>query len=251
MGSLRTMMKSSVRRASLAVVLAAGLAAPRLSAQGTSSHATPAPATPAASTASLDFPVTLQQKVIAGKTPVGAKVQAKLVVATLTQGVVIPENAVFTGEVTESAAKTATSPSRLAIRIDSVQWKSGSQPTVLPLTSKLYLTVWYYPVNMESAQSSGSVIPDASHNPASSRRAYPTAASPSSPFPDKNQGSPGNNPEPSPSTTSILKHREVMRNMDSAAGSDGGVTLTCRRSNIKLDKYTTYVLAATNLQGSK
>ncbi len=69
-----------------------------------------------------EFPVVMQQNIAAGKTPVGTKIQAKLEVATFIDGTVVPRNAVFTGEVVESAAKTAADPSRLAIRIDSVLW---------------------------------------------------------------------------------------------------------------------------------
>lgn len=65
--------------------------------------------------------------------------QAKLRMATLVNGTVIPQGAVFSGKVVESAAKTKTDPSKLAIRIDSAQWKNGS--TAL----KIYLIGWFYP----------------------------------------------------------------------------------------------------------
>ncbi len=98
--------------------------------------------TPAANSfpAGLEFPVNMRQTVAAGKTPVGTKVQAKLTVATLVGGVVVPQDAILSGEVTESVAKSATNPSRLAIRMDSAQWTNGSAPI------KVYLTAWYYPV---------------------------------------------------------------------------------------------------------
>ena len=63
--------------------------------------------TPAASPSRVrEFPVVMQQSITAGKTAVGTKVQAKLSVATLVEGKVIPRNAVFSGEVIESVAKT-------------------------------------------------------------------------------------------------------------------------------------------------
>src|ERR1700757_2908294 len=68
-----------------------------------------------------EFPVILQQTLIAGKTPVGTKVQAKLSLATLLNGIVLPRNAVFSGEVVESIAKTKSEPSSITIRMDSVQ----------------------------------------------------------------------------------------------------------------------------------
>jgi len=48
---------------------------------------------PNTSSAGLEFPVIMRQNVAAGKTPVGTKVQAKLVVATLVDGVVVPQDA--------------------------------------------------------------------------------------------------------------------------------------------------------------
>ena len=86
-----------------------------------------------------EFPVVMQQNVAAGKTPVRSKIHAKLEVATLIGGTVVPRDAVFSGEVIESTAKTPTDPSRLAIRIDSVLWKKGSASVTA------YLTAWYYP----------------------------------------------------------------------------------------------------------
>ena len=83
---------------------------------------------PSTSSTSTDFPVVMRQNIVAGKTPVGSKVQANLVAATLVNGVVVPRNAVLSGEVTESVKKSASAPSRLAIRMDSAEWKKGSAP---------------------------------------------------------------------------------------------------------------------------
>src|SRR5882724_1009013 len=88
----------------------------------------------------VEFPVLMQQKVAAGITPVGTKVQAKLTISTLVHGTVVPRDAILSGEVTESEAKTADAPSKLGIRMDLAQWKNGSLPI------KVYLTEWYYPV---------------------------------------------------------------------------------------------------------
>ena len=93
-----------------------------------------------------EFPVMLQQSVTAGKTPLGSKIQAKLGVATLVNGTVLPRNAVFSGEVIESVAKKGANPSRVCIRMDSVQWKGGS--TAL----KVYVTAWYYPSRDQTGQ---------------------------------------------------------------------------------------------------
>jgi hypothetical protein len=64
------------------------------------------PAAPISSGAH-EFPAVMRQNVVAGATAVGTKVQARLVIATLVDGVVIPRDAVLSGEVTESAAKSA------------------------------------------------------------------------------------------------------------------------------------------------
>ena len=105
-----------------------------------------ASATTPVSAIAREFPVILQQNVAAGKTPVGTKIQAKLSIATLVEGKVVPRNAVFSGEVIESAPKTATDASRLSIRMDAIQWKNGSTAI------KAYLTAWYYPTMTEGGQ---------------------------------------------------------------------------------------------------
>ena len=87
----------------------------------------------------------MRQNVEAGKTLVGTKIQAKLDVATLVNGVVVPEGAILSGEVIESAAKSGAEPSRLAIRMDSAQWKNGSVPAAVTFASKVYLTVVVLP----------------------------------------------------------------------------------------------------------
>jgi hypothetical protein len=236
-----------VRHAILTVVL--GCAA--LLGQQTPSQQTPAQREPAASSFSgaLEFPVVMRQNVAAGTTPVGTKVQAKLAVATLVDGVVVPRDAVFSGEVTESVAKSATDPSRLAIRMDSAQWKKGSAPVVLSLASKVYLTAWYYPVAETRAQD----LSDESPNDPQSwkqRNRPPTFPDPngsaSEPFPGRGTGTdPGSSP-PSPSSN-ISKHRALMKNVESTRTSDGAVTLTSKSFNIKIDKLTTYVLATGDL----
>jgi hypothetical protein len=193
--------------------------------------------TPAARSlpAGLEFPVIMRQKVAAGKTPVGTKVQAKLVVATLVGGAVVPQGAILSGEVTESMAKSATDPSRLAIRMDSAQWTNGSAPI------KVFLTAWYYPVATPADQDLSSGLPDAGNNPKPRMGGgYPGQRNPTSPPLS------GSDTGPAPASN-ISKHRVLMKNVDSTRNSDGAVTLTSKRFNIKLDKQTTYVLAAGDL----
>jgi len=191
---------------------------------------------------SLELPVTMRQNVDAGKTAVGTKVQAKLTLATLVSGTVIPRDATLSGEVTQSVAKTKTEPSRLAVRIDSAQWKNGSAPL------KVYLTAWYYPTAMMIGQDLSYQSADAASSPKNwnGMGPYPEPNNPvaQQKFPGADAGKdPGLTPADPPSSN-ISKHRVLMKDVESLRNSDGVVTLTCKRSNIKLDKMTTYVLAA-------
>lgn len=182
----------------------------------------------------------LQQNVIAGKTAVGTKIQAKLVVATLVAGAVIPRNAVFSGEVIESVAKTSTQPSRLGIRMDSEQWKNGSA------SIKVYLTVWYYPSMAESGQNL-QYGPDRPANRTwNGQGQYPDPHSPAyAPFPGG--GSDKGTAPPNTPASVTSNHRVLMKNAESGHNNDGSITIVSRHSNLKLDKVTTYVLATGDL----
>jgi len=196
----------------------------------------------------IEFPVVLQQNVTAGKTAVGTKVAAKLAVATLVNGTVIPRGAIFSGEITESVAKTATDPSRLAILMDSAQWKGASAPI------KVYLTAWYYP---ETAAMGGQNLqyqpPDAANSPKNWNGAgtYPVPNSPiNQPFPGRDSDKESSS-VPDARTSITSNHRALMKNVESERASDGAVSLACKHSNIKLYRLTTYVLAAGDLMPSK
>lgn len=199
---------------------------------------------PSAASPALEFPVMLEQNVIAGKTSVGTKIQAKLSMATLLNGTVVPRNAVFSGEVTESAAKTKDQPSRVSVRMDSVTWKNGSAVV------KLYMTAWFYPNMMDAGQ-------DLQYGPTKTAQGswngageYPSDQTLKSykPFPDGQQKD-STVPDTPNSVTS--KHRVLMKNVESGQAGDGGVELVSKKSNIKLERYTTYVLAETNLVVAK
>jgi hypothetical protein len=248
-----TFKRTSVRHTFMVGVLAATAALSQADFGQASAQNSPSQSGPSqsrsngpSSVAALEFPVVLQQKVIAGKTPAGTKVQAKLTVATLFAGVVIPQDAVLSGEVVQSTAKSAADPSRLAIRMDSVQWKNGSTPTVIPLTPKLYLTGWYYPAALTMNHNPSDSIPDAANNPKpwSGGGVYPGQRNPNSPP----LSGPDADKDTFPTSTSnISNHRLLIKHIESSSDSDGAVILTSQHSNIKLDKSTTYVLAATDL----
>jgi len=198
----------------------------------------------AAPSSAQEFPVMLQENVIAGKTPVGTKVQAKLSMATLLNGMVVPRNAVFAGEVIESAGKTKDQPSRVSIRVDSVTWKNGSTAV------KLYMTPWFYPNLMDAGQDlqyGPTKSPQGSWNGAGE---YPTDQNMKSykPFPD---GQEKDSTVPDTPNSVRSNHRILMKNVQSGQASDGGVELVSKKSNIKLERYTTYVLAASALMPTK
>jgi hypothetical protein len=176
------------------------------------------PANPA-----TEFPVLMRQDIIAGKTTVGTKVEAKLVLGTLLNGTVIPKNAILSGEVIESVAKSPTEPSRLAVRMDSVQWKNGSAPV------EPYLTSWYYPAR--------AITPDIADRPTASHY------DPTSPIYEPLPGS-ENSPRPVPNPTN---RRVLMKNVEGLRRDDGGVVITSKIFNIKINKSTNYVLAASEL----
>lgn len=203
------------------------------------------PAAPPNCSVGCEFPVVMRQNVAAGKTPVGTKVEAKLIVATLLNGTVIPRDAILSGEVTESAAKSGTEPSRLAIRMDNARWKSGSAPL------NVYLTAWFYP------EAAGMAAQDLSYQPADAANSkrnwngmgtYPDPNNPISQqkFPGPESNDKDTNAPASPASN-ISKHRVLMKNVESASNTNGEIVLTSSRSNIKLDKLTAYVFAGEDL----
>jgi hypothetical protein len=195
---------------------------------------------PASRARALEFPATLRQEVTAGKTSIGTKVQAKLTVATLVNGVVVPRDAVLSGEVVESAAKTSTEPSRLAIRMDSIQWKNGTTEI------KAYLTAWFYPVQLPSTDTSSDDPFDPAHRP--HNPIY--SGSPTPPFPAPSHDK-ETVPPPGASDSQKSPSRVALKNVQSAYKDDGAVALTSAQINIKLDKHTTYVFAAGDAPATK
>jgi hypothetical protein len=186
-----------------------------------------------------EYPVVMQQSIIAGKTAVGTKVQAKLEVATLLAGTVLPRNAVLSGEIVESVAKTSTDPCRLAIRMDSVEWKGRSAAI------KVYLTAWFYPATEETGQTLQYGPPESPGKTWNGQGAYPSRAPSYKPFPGGDKGS-EKNPVPDTATTKLSDHRVVMKGIEMMRADDGTLMLFSKRGNIKLDKLTTYVFSASD-----
>ena len=200
--------------------------------------------TSAADGCECELPIILRQTVEAGKTAVGTKVEARLVLATMINGAVLPRGAVISGEVTESVGKSHDSPSRLAIRMASAQWKNGEAKF------KVYLTAWYYP------PAPPMVSPEVSYGPQGDRRNWggvnPTVDTTDPPNPSQRLSTQQDNGVNADAPTSVIsKGRVQMKNLNSASGADGSVVLVSSRSNIKLDKVTTYVLASNELLPAK
>jgi len=199
-----------------------------------------------------EFPVTMRQNVVAGTTPVGSTVEAKLTIATLVSGKVIPIGATLSGKVVASEAKTADQPSRLAIRVDSARWKNDS------VSITAYLTAWYYPLHIaggdQPSRPSEGIHGDIVVTVGGSRAAtpgqqpYPTTPAPQPrPTIDTNPG-----PDiPPPTTSTISEYRVMMKDVDEVHLDGGGTAITSSRANLKLDKTTTYVLATGDLAGKK
>lgn len=190
-----------------------------------------------------ELPIILRQTVEAGKTAVGSKVEARLVMATMIKGAVLPRGAVISGEVTESVAKSDNSPSQLAIRVDSAQWKNGGAKF------KAYLTAWYYPPAPMAP-------PNLSYGPPGDKRNWggvdPTVDTTDPENPAQKLSTQQDNGMNVDAPSSIISTKRVlMKNTKSMSGADGSVVLVSSRSNIKLNKVTTYVLAINELLPSK
>jgi hypothetical protein len=194
--------------------------------------------------AMTEFPVLLQQNVVAGKTPVGTKIQAKLAEATLLEGKVIPKNAMFSGEVVESIARTDTQPSLLSVRMDSVQWKGDSAFV------KLYLTQWYYPAKDETGQNFQEVASPAAKRAQMGEIQYPTPEMKVH-RPPPNEESSKSPSAPDTGLSSSSGRRMQMKNVVSVHNENGVIAITSSHSNLKLDKSTMYVLASGDLLAVK
>ncbi len=194
----------------------------------------------------IEFPVIMQQKITAGVTSVGTRVQAKLTIPTLVHGTVIPRDAVLSGQITESAAKSADAPSKLGIRMDMAQWKSGSLPI------KVYLTEWYYPAKSMMTEDDNSGYRSPIHGSVGITMGGPPPTTPSGRGLPSDDGMPfPTTPGPGTMTTNDSStHRSRMPDVESKRVEDGAIVLTSKKG-IKLDKNTTYVLAAGNLLPQK
>lgn len=180
-----------------------------------------------------EFPLVLQQSIESGKAKIGTKVQAKLAIATVFDGTVIPRNAVFSGVVIESTPKSAKEPAKLAIRIETAEWKHGSSSITA------YLLPLYYPATTQSMQNFG----DASQESGSMTSNGTQGSSSESPM--SRQSIPANESQSAiPEIPSTSNRPVQIKDVTVALADEGGAALVSAHSNIKLFKMTTYVFAA-------
>jgi hypothetical protein len=181
-----------------------------------------------------EFPLVLQQNIESGKAKIGTKVQAKLAAATMFDGTAIPRNAVFSGVVIESTPKNANGPAKLAIRMETAEWKHGSSSITA------YLLPLYYPATNQAvpnfgdaAQGSGPNTPDGADQHSNSES------------PMHHQSFPADESQLAVPEISITSNRPVqIKNVTVTLADEGGAALVSDSSNIKLFKLTTYVFAA-------
>jgi len=178
----------------------------------------------------------MQQSVEAGKTPVGTKIQGRLAMATTFHGILIPRNAVISGVVFESVAKSATGPSRLGVRMESAKWKKESTCMM-----KAYLMPLYYPMVSQSTQGPPMQSPDSD-----SRTLNGPNQAGSSPMgqPSFSSGSAEAAQAAIPDIQTMSSRPVSMKDVRMEPVDNGGIALVSERANVKLNKMTTYILAA-------
>lgn len=189
-------------------------------------------------TAPQEFPLTPEKRLTAGKTAVGTRIQAKLAIATLVNGKVIPRNAVFSGAVVQSVARTKTGPSRIGIRMDAVSWKQGFEPI------NVYLTSWYYPTTPDPGQN----LRYGPDQPASrtwdGQGQYPDQNSHVyRPFPGSDSDNAKQSGAPNTSNPVQSNHPVSMKHVELERFSDGTIVLVSIHDNLKIDNRTTYIFA--------
>jgi hypothetical protein len=207
--------------------------------------AQPAPASPATQNR-VELPVVLQQKILAGKTEAGTAVRAKLEMATLVNGVVVPKGATLTGRVEESSKKSETTPSRLKIKFESATWKTGT------VALSAYFTGCYYPINIASKADSDMVSDGGFHGSVGvGADGFPRPGAPPTGTDRGPTGMPPLDsglslPAPPPGVSS---HWVRMDNVDVAKQDDGSLAVTSSKKDLKLDKNTTYLLETSTAAG--
>jgi hypothetical protein len=179
------------------------------------------PAPRHASRERLEFPLELRQKIVAGQTPAGSAVEAKLVIATLVRGVVIPEGAMFSGTVEESVARAGNTPSRLRIHITAAKWNAGS------MTVNLYITNTCYPHRRSALEKEDSLS-----GLQKRQDEILQAQQHGGVIPMLDTEKPG--------ASSRYEHRTVLEDTKGERDEDGRIAILSEKSNLKLDAGRVY-----------
>ncbi len=193
----------------------------------------------------IELPAVLQQKIVAGSTAVGTEVRAKLTIATLVNGVVLPDGAVITGRVEKSLAKTADSLAHLKIKFESAHWKTGD------LKLEIYLVGSYYPIEFQTPadQVSGAhaevgVMVGGSPAVGRGRNGIPPSDA------ETPQDDP-TDPRPNITHSEVSNHSVRIKNVDTAVATDGGLEITSNERNLKLNKGIIYSLQSAGAAPAK
>lgn len=183
----------------------------------------------------LELPVVLRQKIVAGVTPAGTLVEAKLQIATLVNGAVIPAGAILSGHVEVSAKNEGNNPSRVKIKFDSARWKKETAPL------EVYATGAYYPVLRYD--NDGGATPNARYGAIDKG-----ASGADDPYPPPPGPRPGKIPEgfgadvPEPIATRVSSHWVRAEGTDAFVDDNGSITVISSTHDLKFDKDTTYLL---------
>jgi hypothetical protein len=100
---------------------------------------------------------------------------------------------------------------------------------------KVFLTTWYYPILMGH----DAEVNDPNDHSIMRQQAsdnFPNPRSPSDTFPPPSR---------------VSESRVAMKDVESTRNDDGTIVLTSKKSNIKIDKTITYVLASGELTAGK
>jgi hypothetical protein len=166
-----------------------------------------------------EFPLQLQQRVVAGQTEVRAPVQGKLIIATLVRGTVIPAGAMFSGTVEESIAKTAAAPSRLKVHMTKATWDDKS------LAVDLFLANSFYEYPKRDVDETKNV----------SASTLPTTIEELRDYAKNEQNIRRNSAEINP-----WPRRTVMLDVSQERGAGGQIVLTSMKQNLRLDREVLY-----------
>jgi len=136
--------------------------------------------------------------------------------------------------VIESTSKSAKEPAKLAIRMETAEWKGGS------ISITAYLLPLYYPATTQSVPNFGDAPRESGANMPDGAGQHSGSESPM-----QHQSFPTDGSQSAIPEVSTTSNRPVpIKNATLALADEGGAALVSEHSNIKLFKLTTYVFAA-------